>query len=79
VLAMARKKMARPLDDYRRERYMSVTEFIDFLDLSPHTYYAALAGRGTRPSTMRKIAEKLGVHPGDIREFEIRRTDDGQA
>jgi hypothetical protein len=69
VLAMARKKTARPLDDYRRERYMSVTEFIEFLGVGTHTYYAALAGRGTRPTTMRRIAEKLGVHPSEISEF----------
>jgi hypothetical protein len=68
VLTMARKKTARPLDDYRRDRYESVTEFITFLGIGNHTYYAALAGL-VRPTTMRRIAEKLGVHPSEIAEF----------
>jgi DNA-directed RNA polymerase specialized sigma54-like protein len=67
VLAMAKKK-TKSLDDYRRERYETVTEFITFLGIGNHTYYAAMAGL-VRPTTMRRIAEKLGVHPSEISEF----------
>ena len=76
MLTMVRKKTPKPLDEYRREHYMSVTEFVAFLGITPHLYYSALAGHGTRPSTMRRIAEKLGVRPQDIREFEIKHQDE---
>jgi hypothetical protein len=69
VLAMARKQRPRSLNEYRLERYQSITEFIEFLGIATHTYYSAIAREGIRPSTMRRIAEKLGVHPSEITEF----------
>jgi DNA-binding Xre family transcriptional regulator len=69
VIAMARRKAAKSLDEYRSERYMSVTEFMAFLGVASHTYYSALNRQGVRPTTMRRIAEKLGVHPSEIAEF----------
>lgn len=61
--------MPKTLNDYREERYMGVTEFVKFLDISLHTFYTSIRGKRPRPSTMRRIAEKLGVHPSDITEF----------
>jgi hypothetical protein len=73
VLAMARKKTAKALNEYRLERYMDVAQFAAFLDIAPHTYYAALNREGVRLATMRRIAEKLGVHPSEISEFVVAR------
>jgi plasmid maintenance system antidote protein VapI len=61
--------MSRPLNEYREERYMSINEFVKFLGISAHTFYAAVEGRRLHMRTMRKIAEKLGVHPSEIEEF----------
>jgi DNA-binding Xre family transcriptional regulator len=72
VIAMARKKTAKSLNEYRLERYMDVVDFVAFLGIATHTYYSALNREGIRLATMRRIAEKLGVHPSDISEFEIR-------
>jgi DNA-binding Xre family transcriptional regulator len=69
VIAMAKKKIAKSLEAYRLERYMSVTEFMKFLGVAPHTYYAAKEGKGTRMSTINRIAGALGVHPSEIAEF----------
>jgi hypothetical protein len=73
MLTMVRKKTPKSLEQYRTEKYLDVSEFIEFLGIANHTYYAALRREGIRPSTMRKIAERLGVRPGDITEFQIRR------
>ncbi len=69
MLAMARKQKTKSLNEYRLERYESVTEFIEFLGIATHTYYAAMERKGIRPSTMWRIANKLGVHPSEITEF----------
>ncbi len=71
MLVMARKKVAKPLDQYRRELYMEVTEFIGHLGVATHTYYAALKGN-VRLATMRRIAEKLEVEVSQIAEFEFK-------
>lgn len=64
---------AKPLDQYREDLYMTVVQFAEYLDIAPHTYYKIVRPRpGERPptpTTMRRIAEKLGVHPSDIIEF----------
>src|SRR6476659_6139797 len=57
------------LEDYRRNRYLTVDEFArDVLNVSPSTYYRLLAGRSEIP-TMRRVAAKLGVPPAAIAEF----------
>lgn len=60
---------ARPLNAYRKSRFMDVDEFVEYIDVSLQTYYRILAGERPRNRTMRKIAEKLGVDPSDISEF----------
>ena len=60
---------ARRLDDYRRERYLSVEEFARELHISTRTLYKITSGKEVRLTTMRRIAEKLGVHPSQIVEF----------
>jgi predicted transcriptional regulator len=62
--------MARPLNSYREERYLTVDEFAKHLGVSLHTLYKALRGERLRVTTVRRIAEKLGVHPSEIAEFE---------
>ena len=61
--------MAKPIEDYREDRFLGKAEFCALLEITPVTYYKIL--RGVRPSypTMRKIAAKLGVSPADITEF----------
>jgi DNA-binding Xre family transcriptional regulator len=66
--------MARPLNTYREDRYMTVREFADFLGISLHTFYKIIRGEHPRFTTMRRIAEKLDVHPSDITEF-VRKPD----
>ena len=61
--------VAQSLEDYRRNRYLTVDEFArDVLDVSPSTYYRLLEGRSEIP-TMRRVAAKLGVPPAAIAEF----------
>lgn len=61
--------VAQSLEDYRRNRYLTVDEFArDVLAVSPSTYYRLLEGRSEIP-TMRRVAAKLGVPPAAIAEF----------
>ena len=61
--------VAHSLEDYRRNRYLTVDEFArDILAVSPSTYYRLLQGRSEIP-TMRRVAAKLGVPPAAIAEF----------
>jgi hypothetical protein len=61
--------VAQSLEDYRRNRYLTIAEFArNALDISPSTYYRLLAGRSTIP-TMRRVAAKLGVPLAAIAEF----------
>jgi len=61
--------IAQSLEDYRRNRYLTVDEFArGVLNVSPNTYYRLLAGRSEIP-TMRRVAAKLGVPPAAIAEF----------
>lgn len=63
---------ARPLDEYRLDRYMTVTEFCEFLGISLTTYYSITQrkeGHRTNFSTMKRVAKKLKVHPSEIGEF----------
>jgi Helix-turn-helix. len=69
---------ARPLNHYRESLYLNVDEFVKYIDISLQTYYRILAGERTRFTTMRKIAKKLGVHPSDISEFEIKHPEDSK-
>lgn len=62
--------LMKSLEDFRRERYMEVTEFAMFLEISPRTYYRLLKrDPAIRPRTMRKVAERLDVLPPAIAEF----------
>jgi predicted transcriptional regulator len=66
--------MARPLNEFREERYMGVNEFVEiveFLDISIHTLYKIMHAERPRLTTMRRIDAKLGVgvHPADVAEF----------
>ena len=48
---------------------MSVADFAQFLGISIQTYYSITRGKHLRWSTMRRVAEKLGVSPSEIAEF----------
>ena len=62
--------MAKALNQYREERYLTVDEFAELLGITPRTLYRITKGEvHPRPTTMRKIAERLGVHPSEIAEF----------
>ena len=65
--------MARPLAEYRADRFMTVSEFADFLGVAADTIYRIQRGERPRVSTIRKIAERLQVHPNDIAEFTRKR------
>ena len=61
--------VAQSLEDYRRNRYLTVDEFArDVLDVSPSTYYRLLKRRSTI-ATVRRVVAKLGVPPAAIAEF----------
>ncbi len=62
--------VAKTLNEYRAERYLTVDEFAELLGVTPQTLYR-IARREThpRPTTIRKIARSLGVHPTEIAEF----------
>ena len=61
--------VAQSLEDYRRNRYLTVDEFArGVLEVSPSTYYRLLEGRSEIP-TMRRVAARLGVPPAAIAEF----------
>lgn len=65
--------MAKSLNQYREEHYMSVTDFARFLGVSVHTFYSIVRGeKRAQYATMRRVAERLGVHPTDIEEFVLR-------
>ncbi len=61
--------LAKPLNEFREERYMTVDEFVSHVGITIGTFYRILRGQRPRPTTMRRIAEKLDVHPSDITEF----------
>ena len=62
--------MAKSLDKYREERYMTQREFAQVLGITQRTYIALVKhGRRAHPTTMRRIAEVLGVAPSEIAEF----------
>lgn len=62
-------EMPKSLRQHREERYETVDEFAAFLGISLDTLYRIQKGERPRYRTMRRIAEKLGVHPSEIREF----------
>lgn len=57
------------LMDYREDLYLTMDEYAKLLDVTVETLYKIKRGHRPRPNTMRKIAEKLGVHPSEIAEF----------
>jgi transcriptional regulator with XRE-family HTH domain len=62
--------MAKPLNAYREDLYLTVDEFAELLGITPRTMYRIIRGDvQARPTTMRKIAARLGVHPSEISEF----------
>jgi transcriptional regulator with XRE-family HTH domain len=60
--------VAQSLEDFRRNRYLTVNEFAQLLGVTPTTYYRLLHGRAEIP-TMRKAAAQLGLPPAAISEF----------
>lgn len=64
--------MAKPLSKYREEHYMTVREFAKFLGIAQDTYFRIINGETrAHPTTIRRIADKLHVHPSDIKEFVV--------
>jgi transcriptional regulator with XRE-family HTH domain len=65
---------AKNLSEYRAERYLTVDEFAELIGVTPQTLYRIARGEThPRPTTIRKIAKNLGVHPTDIAEFALDR------
>jgi transcriptional regulator with XRE-family HTH domain len=63
---------AKTLNEYRAERYLTVDEFAELLGVTPQTLYRIARGEThARPTTIRKIAKSLGVHPTEIAEFTL--------
>jgi transcriptional regulator with XRE-family HTH domain len=61
---------AKTLGEYRAERYLTVDEFAELIGVTPQTLYRIARGEThPRPTTIRKIAKSLGVHPTEIAEF----------
>ncbi len=61
---------AKTLNEYRSERYLTVDEFAELLGVTPQTLYRITRGEThARPTTIRKIAKSLDVHPTEIAEF----------
>lgn len=57
------------LEDHRKNRYLTVEQFSQgVLQITPSTYYRLLRKQGNL-STMRAVAERLGVPPAAIAEF----------
>lgn len=66
---------AKTLNEYRAERYLTVDEFAELLGVTPQTLYRIARGEThARPTTIRKVAKNLGVHPSEIAEFAIDRS-----
>ncbi len=66
---------AKALSEYRAERYLTVDEFAELIGVTPQTLYRIARGEThPRPTTIRKIAKSLGVHPTEIAEFAPGRT-----
>ncbi len=63
--------MPKPLMKFRDELYMTIDEFALHLGVTPRTLYRITEGVKPRPTTIRKIAEKLKVHPSEISEFVV--------
>ena len=62
--------MSMSLQEYREERLMTVAEFADYLGVSQDTLYRLQRGTRPRLKTMRNIAQRLGVHPSEITDFQ---------
>ena len=62
-------RLAKSLNEFREERYLSVDEFAKLLGVSTRTLYNIIGGKRPRLTTMRRIAEKLEVHPTEVSEF----------
>jgi DNA-binding XRE family transcriptional regulator len=66
---------AKTLSEYRAERYLTVDEFAELIGVTPQTLYRIARGETRpRPTTIRRIAKSLGVHPTEIAEFAPNRT-----
>ncbi len=67
--------MAMALKEHRARAYLSTRELASKAGVGPDTIWRIEGGdyKRLRPSTMRKIAEALGVHPSDISEFAVDR------
>lgn len=61
------------MNEYRRERYLTVEEFAAFLGISLRTLSRIQSGEGAQVITIRKVAEKRVVHPSKIVELVPRR------
>lgn len=63
--------ISKTLNEYRAEKYLTVDEFAELLGITPQTLYRISRGEThPRPTTIRKIAQALGVHPLEIVEFQ---------
>jgi DNA-binding XRE family transcriptional regulator len=63
--------MAALLKEHRQRAFLSTRELAEKAHVSPDTIWRIEGGnyKQLRPSTMRRIAEALGVHPLEVSEF----------
>ncbi len=63
--------MTMALKELRRRAYLTTRELAAKADVTTRTLWRIESGRYNtlHPTTMRKIADALGVHPSEITEF----------
>ncbi len=80
ILEMPRRPrdiQPRPLREIRESKYWTVATVARLSGVDPATIWRIENGR-TVPhrSTMKAIADALGVHPSEVSEFEVKRLED---
>jgi DNA-binding XRE family transcriptional regulator len=62
--------MVMTLKQHRERAFLTTRELAEKAHVSPATFWRIEEGKvKPHPTTMRKIAEALGVHPSEIAEF----------
>jgi DNA-binding Xre family transcriptional regulator len=70
----AQERQRRPLRACRKSAYLSVRDLAKLAQVNPATIWRLESGRTkeVHPSTARRIAQVLGVQPGEVAEFAIK-------
>lgn len=67
------------LDEYRRQRLQTVDEFVKDIGITHRTYYNIMRGRPLRVTTIRTVADRLGVPASEVDEFRAMLPERGKA